>query len=238
MKIADAEFKIGLLKEFWNRRDRTLVPPSGVGMGIKKQKFLAFYNLFANTLGEENTLENLKAFDQGPIYYDIFSHIKRTNEYLEQRVVPKQNYCEDIINATTTLLESESHDTLSELTHSLDLWKNNFDSNYDETIIEEDFEYDNNNIELEDITTKDKGLLKILYEYNLNLYNNYDLIGINNKLYAIEKENQEKILSVINSDNERIKEILDEISKISTLGKINYEESQRDNELEGVLIDI
>lgn len=28
MKIEDKDFKIGLLQEFWNRRNRDLVPPS------------------------------------------------------------------------------------------------------------------------------------------------------------------------------------------------------------------
>lgn len=238
MEIADGNFKIGLLKEFWDRRNRELVPPSGKGIGIKKQKFLVFYNLFANTLGKENTLENLKAFKQGPVYYDVYSHIKSTNEYLEQRRVPKQIYCEDIINATKILLESESHETLSNLTHTLDLWKNNYDSDYDESIIKQDFQFDDNNIELKDISNRDKKLLRILYEYNLNIFNNYNLIKIKNKLYAIEKENQDKIMLIINSDNQIIKNILAEVSMISTLGKLNYDESQKDNELEGVIIDI
>lgn len=238
MKLEDKDFKIGLLQEFWNRRNRDLVPPSAPGTGVKKQKFMVLYNLIAKTMGEPHTLANLKAFEEGPVYYDIYSHIMKTNEFLEQKSIEPQNYNEDILNATLRMIESESYTSLSEITHALDLWSSNYDPEYNENIINEDFKYNKNNIDPEDITDKDNNILKVLYEYNLNLYNNYVLESMHGKICAIEKKNKEKIIEILSSEDSDVREIFDELSQIDTLAKINYDENHTHDRLGGVLIDI
>ncbi|MGV8905912.1 MAG: hypothetical protein ACOH15_04880 [Acetobacterium sp.] len=238
MDIEDKDFKIGLLKEFWDQRNRDFVPASEHGIGIKKQKFLVFYNLIARSLGETYTISNMKAFKEGPVYYDIYSYIKETNEYLEQKTIKNQTYSKDIINATLRLVESESYDSLSKITHSLNLWKKKFDKEYDEEIIGNDFKYDKNNIESEDIVDEDNKIIKILFEYNLYLYENYDLIKKEGKMYAIEKENKEKIMEIINSGNPYLNKTFEELLKIDTLATVSYSEDYIEDELEGILIDI
>lgn len=238
MEIKDRDFKIGLLKEFWNRRNQGLVPASSEGMGIKKQKFLVFYNLLAQSLSKPFTLDGVKAFEQGPVYYDIYAYVSKTGRFLEQEKIEKQTYSEDILNATLKLVESESHESLSEITHSFDLWKNKYDENYDEDIIKDNFQYDKNNIYEEDISTKDNMVLKVLYDYYLNIYNNYDLVKIYGKIYAVERRNIEKIREIIEREPPYIKEVLDEISEIDTTAKINYKPNYAEEGMEGILIDI
>lgn len=236
--IVDRDFKIGLLKEFWNRRSQYLVPATSPGIGLKKQKFLIFYNLIAKTLGEPHTIKNIKAFEQGPVYYDIYSCIKKTNKFLEREQIDRPNFSEDILNATLMLVESESPDSLSKITHAFDLWKSNYDENYNEEIIKEDFQYDSNNINEEDITDMDEKTIEILYEYYLDLYNNYQLFINNKKIYAVEKKNIDIINQVIGSKNPYIEEALDEISKIDTVAKITYDINYKEYEMGGIIFDI
>jgi len=239
MNIEDGDFKIGLLKAFWDSRDRNLIPPNEKGIGIKKQKFMVLYNLIAKSLGEPYTLKNLKAFEQGPVFYDVFAHIKNTGEYLEQKSIKTTRYSDNILNATLNLVELESDKSLSDITHALDLWKNNYDENYDEKIIRNDFKYDNNNISAEDITKKDTRILKVLFEYHSNLYNNYDVEVIHGKRCAIQREKKTEIKKILlNTNNPHINDIFDELKQVDNAAKINYDERFVDEKLGGVLIDI
>lgn len=238
MHIEDKDFKIGLLKEFWNKRDRSLVPPSEKGMGIKKQKFLFFYNLMARSLGENYTLSRVKAFEQGPVYYDIYAYVKQTGRYLEQETIKEQEYSRNIINATLRLVESESSKSISDITHALDLWKVNYDKHFDEEQLKENILFDENNVNEEDITSKDNNIIKTLYRYYSNLYENYVLENIDGKICAIEKVNKQSILEVLNKDTPPIKMAMQELLKIDITPKINYNENFKNEELEGVTIDI
>lgn len=238
MNIQDEDFKVGLLQEFWEKRDQNLVPPSGDGMGIKKQKFLIFYNLMARSMDEKYTLSTVKAFEQGPVYYDIYSYIKTTGNFLEQKSIKKQNYSEDILNATLRLVESESSQSLSDFTHSLDLWKENYDKDFKEIPTEESIVFDRNNIGEKDISSKDEMYIKTLYKYYNNIYNNYNLEKIKGNLCAIEKVNKQKIIEILSKDKPSINKALEEVSKVDVAPKINYYEEFKDDELEGVTIDI
>lgn len=227
MDIRDREFKIGLLKEFLKRRNDKLNSLSEEELIIKKQKFILFYNLMARNRGEPYTFENLRALKEGLIYCYIDDYTKMREKLLREEIISKQEYSKDILNAVSNLIESESSESLLELTEALDLWRNNYKSNV----------Y-NNEIISKKITNKDKDIIEILYEYNLNLYNNYELKKINNKICAIEKKNKEKIMDIINSENPYIKEVFEELLKIDNLAKINYSEEYKEDKLGGIIIDI
>lgn len=227
MDIKDEDFKIGLLKEYLKRRNDKLNSLSEEELNIKKQKFILFYNLMARNNEKPYTLKNLQALKEGLIYYDIDKYIKMREKLVEEKIISKQEYSNDILNAVSNLVESESAESLSKLTEALDLWMDNYKLNLH-----------NNEITSKDITSKDKNIIEILYEYNLNLYNNYELEKINNKICAVEKKNKEKIMQIINSENPYIEDVFNEILQIDGLAKINYSEEYKDDELGGITIDI
>lgn len=227
MDIKDEDFKIGLLKEYLKRRNNKLNSLSEKELNIKKQKFILFYNLMAKNNEKPYTLKNLQALKEGLVYYDIDKYIKMREKLVEEKIISKQEYSNDILNAVSNLVESESAESLSKLTEALDLWMDNYKLNLH-----------NNEITSKDITSKDKNIIEILYEYNLNLYNNYELEKINNKICAVEKKNKEKIMEIINSENPYIEDVFNELLQIDGLAKINYSEEHKDDELGGITIDI
>lgn len=238
--IEDRDFKIGLLKEFWDKRDQSLIPAKkNVGLGLKKQKFLFFYNLMAKESGEPYTLSNLKAFKQGPVYYDIYSYIKQNNnKHLERESITPQSYPEDIINAALTLIEMESPSSLSDITHQLDLWIKNYDSNYNEEIIKNEFKYESNNIYHNDITEKDYMIIRTLKEFSLNIYRNYNLEKIRGKVFAIEKINQKYITEILYENSPKIIGLIEDIYKIDNVIKVNYDKNFKDNGFGGIVFDL
>lgn len=154
-RTKDFDFNVTLLKYFWNNRDRNYInKPSG----IMKQKFLFFYNMFAKINSKKYTITNLKAFKNGPVYYDIFrcSH----DELLEQTDIREQKIDDNIANITMTLLYLYKN-TISNLTHNLDLWKKVYTNIKDNEINEDDISEDD--------------VLKLTYLYNetKNVCQNY-----------------------------------------------------------------
>ena len=199
----DLNFKVELLKYFWNNRDTSLIPIGSVS-GVEKEKFLFFYNIFAYLNGKHFTFKNLKSFAEGPVYYDVYVLTAKENIFLETSVeTNKVVICQEIGKAVLTLLELFRKNA-SHLSH-LDLWEKNYDKDYNEKNREGN---NANDIEVVvDITEKDEERLRLLYSELLKINNGY-LIHTNKKgmRFLIEKSNRKEIL-------EKFSTRIDEYSK-------------------------
>jgi len=195
----DLNFKVAILKYFWDNRDREIIPKA---LGIEKQKFLFFYNLFAFINNKQYTFDNLKAFEQGPIYHDVFTLTYRDKVYLEQIKSKPVNYDFEILKIACALIEIFGDIGSSNLTHGFDMWKNKYDPNLDEQSIVGN---NSNNITAADISEEDKNKAKLLFnelKEVIQVFTKY--LNDNNKVLLIEKKNFDQIVSRHNSELNKI----------------------------------
>lgn len=171
--------------------------------GIKKQKFLFFYNLFAYLSGVHFTFDTLKAYANGPVYYDIYSYSLSDNhkfygEYVS--TITKYQKFSDLIDFNIAkisfyLVNSMTNDQVSDLTHHFDFWKNSRN-----TIT--------TNINLGEMSQKDYDFASWLLEFWTSMVEDHQFIkGVFNTFYlsksvytkikASNPEFREKILSTI-----------------------------------------
>ena len=162
MESKGFEFNVALLKYFWNNRERKIIyNPSG----IMKQKFLFFYNLFAKINNKHCTFENLKAFKNGPVYYDIYKETKTKNlVYLEKlKVITPFQIDEEIAQVTLQLLYLYKNN-MSTITHSFDLWSKVYNA------------FGTKDIKESDITKEDFDKATLLYNETKNVLKNYSIV--------------------------------------------------------------
>lgn len=176
--------KVSLLQEFWNKRDQKLIPSKQNQIGIKKQKFLAFYNLFSYVNEKDYTFDKMAAFKDGPLYTDINSFVKKyPNLFIEELEIDNEFKINEEESAVSLLMtEALSSETLSNLTHTLDLWKNNVnqkDDSIDET----------------DITQSDKDKIRVLYNHYNFVKDNYELYKNSRTVIALDKRYKEQIIN-------------------------------------------
>lgn len=207
----DFLFKATLLEKFWNDRDRELSPAYSSEIGYQKQKFLVLYNLLANTRGSRFTFEKLKAFESGPVYYDVYSEVKFNKtlieqiptdpEFVEECKKIREDIDESILKIATFLSITKSWTELIEFIHLFDLWK----KNYNKTMTEEsNQEYtDDNNISVDDISEKDKKrLCNILTLLNDEYLDNIEVKKYKYNYIAIKKYQIKDISKYENELNE------------------------------------
>lgn len=171
-------FNVNLLKYFWDNRERSFIPSLS---GVMKQKYLFFYNIFAKLNDKKYTLDNLKAFKNGPVFYDIYTETKN-GVLLEQTDVKNMPIDHEIANITMTLMYLYKSN-ISTITHALDIWKSAFGK-------------ESNDISEKFLTQKDKFMLKTLFKETKDVYNNY-LIYYNKYDVPLlfKKEEKNKIIN-------------------------------------------
>lgn len=155
--------------------------------GLKKQKFLFFYNLFAYISDKTYTFEKLKAYKNGPIYQDIFTYAKSEEHEYHGNYITKltrfQDYShvinEKIAKISFYLVNSMTNDQVSEITHHFDFWISSFNNSQDK------------NIYLDNISQKDYDFGKWLLEFwtsmidEHNFYKGaFNIFYLSNDLYV------------------------------------------------------
>lgn len=134
--------------------------------GIKQQKFLLFYNLFAFTHKKSYNFNSLKAWTNGPVYTQVHSAVKHHYTYQElfQHCQEGDNVNEEIAHVTKFIIELLTDEEISEVTHQFDFWKN---------VIERE----ENTIDVKDISTDDiKKIDKIFKQYTLEFIVSHKII--------------------------------------------------------------
>lgn len=140
------DFKLTLLKYFWDNREKSILKSP---TGVMKQKYLFFYNMFAKVNNQPYTLSGLKAFKNGPVFQDIYKAAQK-NPRLESSNFAVQKINDDLAKITVFLLELYGS-RISAASHKFDLWQNAYSRA-------------NKTIEDEDITEDDIFKIKCLFE--------------------------------------------------------------------------
>lgn len=177
-------FKLAILNYLWEKRDKKLLLAKSNDFGLKNQKFLLFYNIFARLNGKKFDFNNLRAYKDGPVYFDIYSYIKNNSStdvgYINT-IVNYNDYIQDFdkqsLIASKLIVESMTKDQLSSLTHKFDFWSKNY--------------YSNNQIKtisLKDITSEDEFKIKWIYDFCIDLSNNYEIYPTEKNVFFVKSE--------------------------------------------------
>lgn len=144
--------------------------------GIKQQKFLLLYNLFKEIKYKKGNFTSLQAWDNGPVYTQVYSAIKYHYTYKELLDTIKIPYTidEKLAYVSKFIVEILSDEEVSELTHEFNFWKKSVDSL-------------NQAIEIKNISISDlKKIDNILNLYNLDFILEHKVIRINSKIFLVK----------------------------------------------------
>lgn len=188
------EQKAFVLQNYWQKRNRKLVPGNEAGIGIKKQKMLVFYNFFSYINSKPYNFDKLAAFDDGPVFADVHAYVSR-NRYMEKvKLDKKHDLNKEEFSVSMFMTEALRSETLSELTHIFDLWKNNRNK-------------DNDLIRTSDISESDIKKVKTLYDHYDYVRKHFNLYNTEKGVIGIEKQSYDKI---VKDFKEEIDQLYDE----------------------------
>lgn len=180
--------KVVLLKYYYDHRNQKI---NKVPTGLRKQKYLFFYNAFSFVLDEKYNFNELKAFENGPVYSDVYSFVANNpRNYIEQMETQPFEINLKIAKITTFFLDSITDNELSAISH-MDFWNKAFNRS-DTTISKEDF------------SANDIVALENLYSYSKNIFE---------KKYEVTKNKNENIIMYDKSISEKVSGIIETISE-------------------------
>jgi len=95
---------------------------------LKLQKFLFFYEVVSKIENVEYDLTKLKGYAAGPVFSDVYGDYRYNKELFNQAIILtlEENEVvidEDIATFCLFLIQTQTSEELSELTHELDIWK-------------------------------------------------------------------------------------------------------------------
>jgi len=99
---------------------------------LKLQKFLLFYEIVSKIENVEYDLTKLKGYADGPVFSDVYGDYRYNSETFNQAIVitlaeNEVMINDDIASFCLFLIQTQTREELSELTHELDLWKSKQD---------------------------------------------------------------------------------------------------------------
>jgi len=99
---------------------------------LKLQKFLFFYEIVSMVEEQDYELTKLKGYASGPVFSDVYGDYRYNSEMFNQVIVmtlkeKEVAIDEDIAAFCLFLIQTQTREELSELTHKLDLWKSKQD---------------------------------------------------------------------------------------------------------------
>ena len=99
---------------------------------LKLQKFLFFYEIISKVEEKDYELTKLKGYAAGPVFSDIYGDYRYNKDLFNQTIVSalKENnnvVNEDIATFCLFLIQTQTREELSEITHQLDIWKSKQD---------------------------------------------------------------------------------------------------------------
>lgn len=198
-------FKVQLLKKFWETRDKNLIPANKT-YGLRQHKFLFFYNVFAKLEGKQYSLDNLKAFADGPVFNDIYFENAKFDRNLTDITIPSEfllsNIDLEILELTNLLVASLTDTEISNLTHTFDCWKENWhvdDKGRVDLSMSNDISEDN-------FSDRDNKFIIDLNGYIRDLSKSRKLYKSKNNVLAIAKKSYEKLVNEYKDDLDLIQE--------------------------------
>ena len=122
---------------------------------LKLQKFLFFYEIVSKVEGQDYELTNLKGYADGPVFSNVYGDYRHNREMFNQAIIAtldenEVEINEDIAIFSLFIVQTQTREDLSEITHQLDIWKNKQDmiewgewqtSLHESDLSEEDIQY-------------------------------------------------------------------------------------------------
>lgn len=99
---------------------------------LKLQKFLFFYETVSKIENVTYDLTKLKGYAAGPVFSDVYGDYRYNKELFNQAIILTLEENEVVINEDIAtfclfLVQTQTSEALSELTHELDIWKSQQD---------------------------------------------------------------------------------------------------------------
>jgi len=99
---------------------------------LKLQKFLFFYEIVSKIEETDYELSKLKGYAGGPVFSDVYGDYRYNKGLFNQAIILTLNESDVVINediATFSLfmVQTQTREELSEITHKLDIWKSKQD---------------------------------------------------------------------------------------------------------------
>lgn len=185
---------------------------------LQTQKFLFFYEMFQFISNKDYDITNLKAYENGPVFSDIYGFQRYEKDFLELTVNTNNtsyNVDKENVEKALFLISTMTDTELSDLTHQLDMWKSKKDliNNGQKQIP----------INFSDISKKDKEKLKKIFKTTLSI-DNFQVIKIANKIFLIKKEELNdltdehyEVLDLLSQENDLINPVYLSIDKEGVL---------------------
>jgi hypothetical protein len=171
----------------WATNHTKEIKSSNYLASVRAQKFLFFYNLFAHVNEKPHTFVKLKAFINGPVYYDIYAYCKTRIPGISLYVDHITHHGDfstiidnNIAIISYNLVNSMTVDQLSSLTHTFEFWKNSH------SVSGQDITIDN-------LSSNDEKFAKWLYQFWNNLIENYFCFKSNSNYFYINNADFDSI---------------------------------------------
>lgn len=158
---------------------------------LKLQKFLLLYECFSKVAGESPDFEHLRGYKRGPVFSQVWGDYTKEREAFDRAADESYNSGNTHINevrarkcafVVATLSEYE----LSELTHSMNLWKSK-----ENRILRDEYQV---NLDENDFNENDAKIISCLDEmYPIDLIENSSVIEIDNQYYVFSKDDMPKL---------------------------------------------
>ena len=95
---------------------------------LKLQKFLFFYEMLSKVEGQDYELTNLKGYADGPVFSNVYGDYRYNREMFDQEIIiilEKNEVVinEDIASFSLFMVQTQTREELSEITHELNIWR-------------------------------------------------------------------------------------------------------------------
>ena len=158
---------------------------------LKLQKFLLLYESFSKVSGETPDFGHLRGYKRGPVFSNVWGDYTKEREafnkaaedsYLCGRIEIDEDRAKKCAFVVGILSENE----LSELTHTMNLWKAK-----EKRIMSGEYQV---NLDEDDFNESDAGLISMLDAmYPRELIENSEIIEIDNHYFVFQKKGAQRL---------------------------------------------
>lgn len=158
---------------------------------LKLQKFLLLYECFSKVSGEEPDFSHLRGYKQGPVFSQVWGDYTKERAAFDKAVDESYNSGQIIIDENRAkkcafVVRVLSESELSELTHTLNLWKSK-----EERILSGEYQVD---LDENDFNEDDVKIISMLDKmYPLELIENSSVVGIDSHYFVFNKNDIPKL---------------------------------------------
>lgn len=152
---------------------------------LKLQKFLLFYEAFSKVSGETPDFSHLRGYKRGPVFSNVWGDYTKERDafnhaadesYAEKRFAINEIRARKSAFVVSTMSENE----LSELTHSMNIWKSK-----EARIMSGEYQV---NLEERDFNEEDRRIISLLDQmYPIELIDSSEVFNLDNHYFVFKK---------------------------------------------------